>query len=179
TPSTVYYIEYLDSSVTKIAYPIINFAEKTNTTAARLRAEQFNLKASPGSHAVVMNPEFPSPDFVHPIDTVPAMQHYRLVHESPTEVIDSTVADIRYVKVFEYVKGAHIKGDGIIEVPIVTDTGRNFTYRQASVNGEFIVPYSTAGNPYGVKTTGKYIVSGSEKQYEVSESAVLEGSTIQ
>ena len=27
-------------------------------------------------------------------------------------------ADVRYVKIFEYVKGAHIKGDGIIEVPV-------------------------------------------------------------
>jgi dolichyl-phosphooligosaccharide-protein glycotransferase len=179
TPSTVYYIEYLDSSVTNIAYPIINFAEKTNTTAAKQRAEQYNLKASPGSHAVVMNPEYPSIDIVHPIDTVPALQHYRLVHESPTKVFDSTAADVRYVKVFEYVKGAHIKGDGIIEVPVETNTGRNFTYRQASVNGEFIVPYSTTGNPYGVKTTGKYTISGSGKQYEVPESAVLEGTTIQ
>lgn len=179
TPSTAYYIEYLDSSATKIAYPIINFAEKTNTTSAKLRAEQFNLKASPGSHAAVMNPEYPSPDIVHPIDAIPAMQHYRLVHESPTQVIDPAVGDIRYVKVFEYVKGAHIRGDGIIEVPVVTDTGRNFTYRQESTNGEFIVPYSTTGNSYGVKTQGKYTISGSGKQYDVPESAVLEGSTIQ
>jgi dolichyl-diphosphooligosaccharide--protein glycosyltransferase len=87
--------------------------------------------------------------------------------------------DVRYVKIFEYVKGAHIKGDGIIEVPVVTNTGRSFTYRQASVNGEFIVPYSTTGNSYDVKTTGKYTISGTGKQYEVPESAVLQGTTIQ
>jgi dolichyl-diphosphooligosaccharide--protein glycosyltransferase len=83
------------------------------------------------------------------------------------------------VKIFEYVKGAHIKGDGIIEVPVETNTGRSFTYRQASMNGEFIVPYSTTGNSYDVKTTGKYTVSGSGRQYDVPESAVLQGSTIQ
>jgi oligosaccharyl transferase (archaeosortase A-associated) len=179
TPSTAYYIEYLDSSVTNIAYPIIKNAEKTNTTDAKLRADQYNLKASPGNHAAVMNPDYPSPDIVHPIDTVPALQHYRLVHESPTKVLNSTGVDVRYVKTFEYVKGAHIKGDGIIEVPVETNTGRKFTYRQASVNGEFIVPYSTTGTPYDVKTTGKYTVSGSGKQYEVPESAVSEGLTIQ
>jgi dolichyl-diphosphooligosaccharide--protein glycosyltransferase len=87
--------------------------------------------------------------------------------------------DVRYVKIFEYVKGAHIKGDGIIEVPVVTNTGRSFTYRQASVNGEFIVPYSTTGTSYDVKATGKYTISGTDKQYDVPESAVLQGTTIQ
>ena len=72
-----------------------------------------------------MNPESTT-DIIHPIDTVPALQHYRLVHESPNNVFDATsVVDVRYVKIFEYVKGAHIKGDGIIEVPVVTNTGRS------------------------------------------------------
>jgi dolichyl-diphosphooligosaccharide--protein glycosyltransferase len=52
-------------------------------------------------------------------------------------------------------------------------------YRQMSVNGEFIVPYSTTGNPYGVKTTGKYRVITSGREYDVSESAVMQGSVIQ
>jgi dolichyl-diphosphooligosaccharide--protein glycosyltransferase len=125
-----------------------------------------------------MNPDSTA-DIVHPIDTVPALQHYRLVHESPDNVFDPAVADVRYVKIFEYVKGAHIKGDGIIEVPVETNTGRSFTYRQASMNGEFIVPYSTTGNSYDVKTTGKYTVSVTGRQYDVPESAVLQGSTIQ
>jgi dolichyl-diphosphooligosaccharide--protein glycosyltransferase len=178
TPSQAYYIEYVNSSVTNVAYPVVITAQKTNATEAKLRAEQYNLKALPGYHAEVMNPESTA-DIVHPIDTVPALQHYRLVHESPDNVFSSSVVDVRYVKIFEYVKGAHIKGDGIIEVPVVTNTGRAFTYRQVSVNGEFIVPYSTTGNPYGVKTTGKYTIAGTGKQYEVPESAVLQGTTIQ
>jgi dolichyl-diphosphooligosaccharide--protein glycosyltransferase len=176
-PSVAYYIEYADPSV-RVAYPVIITAQKTNATDAKLHAEQYNLKASTGRHAVVMNPESTT-DIVHPVDTVPALQHYRLVHESPNNVFGTTsVVDVRYVKIFEYVKGAHIKGDGIIEVPVVTNTGRSFTYRQASVNGEFIVPYSTTGNTYDVKTAGKYTISGTVKQYEVPESAVLEGKTI-
>jgi dolichyl-diphosphooligosaccharide--protein glycosyltransferase len=178
TPSQAYYVEYVNSSVTNVAYPVVITAQKANATEAKLRAEQYNLKALPGYHAEVMNPESTA-DIVHPIDTVPALQHYRLVHESPDSVFSSSVVDVRYVKIFEYVKGAHIKGDGIIEVPVVTNTGRSFTYRQASVNGEFIVPYSTTGNPYDVKTTGKYTISGTGKQYEVPESAVLQGTTIQ
>jgi dolichyl-phosphooligosaccharide-protein glycotransferase len=177
TPSTALYVEY-DDPTTKIPYPVIRSGGLTNATDAKLRAEQFNLKALPGQHALAMNREA-TVDIVHPIDTVPALQHYRLVHESPTNVFNSAVVDVKYVKIFEYVKGAHIKGDGIIEVPVETNTGRKFTYRQASVNGEFIVPYSTTGNPYDVKTTGKYTISGSGKQYDVPESAISEGTTIQ
>jgi dolichyl-diphosphooligosaccharide--protein glycosyltransferase len=178
TPSQVYYIEYADPS-TNVAYPVMITAQKTNATDAKLRADQYNLKAAEGRHAAVMNPDS-TVDIVHPIETVPALQHYRLVHESPDNVFDSTSGvDVKYVKVFEYVKGARIKGEGVIEVPVETNTGRKFLYRQASVNGEFIVPYSTTGNSYGVKTTGKYTISGSGKQFEVPESAVLEGLAIQ
>jgi oligosaccharyl transferase (archaeosortase A-associated) len=179
TPSQAYYIEYADSSVTNVAYPVVITAQKANATDAKLHADQYNLKALPGYHAGVMNPDSTT-DIIHPIDTVPALQHYRLIHESPTNVFGTTsVEDVRYVKIFEYVKGAHIKGDGIIEVPVVTNTGRSFMYQQASVNGEFIVPYSTTENPYDVKTTAKYTISGTGKQYEVPESAVLQGTTVQ
>ncbi|HSA38096.1 MAG TPA: oligosaccharyl transferase, archaeosortase A system-associated [Methanoregula sp.] len=178
TPSQVRYIEYADSSVTNVAYPVAITAEKiANATEAKIRADQYNLRALPGYHAAVLNPEA-STDIVHPIDTVPALQHYRLVHESPNNVFGSSVADVRYVKIFEYVKGARIKGEGIIEVPVVTNTGRTFLYRQASVNGEFIVPYATTGNSLDVKTTGKYTLSGTGKQYDVPESAVVQGAVI-
>jgi len=177
-PSQAYYIEYADPSVTKVDYPVIIAAEKTNATDAKVRADQYNLNALPGYHAGVMGLES-SVDILHPIETVPALQHYRLVHESPDNVFSSDATNLKYVKIFEYVKGAHIKGDGFIEVPVVTDTGRTFVYRQASVNGEFIVPYSTTGNSYGVKTTGKYTVSSTGRQYDIPESAVIQGLTIQ
>jgi dolichyl-phosphooligosaccharide-protein glycotransferase len=177
TPSQAYYIEYADPSVTSASYPVMINNQKTNATDAKLRAAQYKLKALPGYHAEVMNPESTT-DIIHPIDTVPALQHYRLVHESPDNVFASSLVDVKYVKIFEYVKGAHIKGDGIIEVPVVTNTGRSFTYRQESVNGEFIVPYSTTGNSYDVKATGKYSVTTTGRQYDVPESAVLQGATI-
>jgi dolichyl-diphosphooligosaccharide--protein glycosyltransferase len=94
-------------------------------------------------------------------------------------VFNARSPDVKYVKTFEYVKGAHIRGDGIIEVPVVSNTGRNFTYRQQSIDGEFIVPYSTTANPYDVKTTGKYRIVGTTRQFDVSEAAVIDGLTIQ
>ena len=172
--SNVYYIEYADPEITKVNLPVITAAEAMNASEAVRRADEYNLKAPAGHHAIAL-----SPAITLPIDTVPALRHYRLVHESPSNVFNTKTPDVKYVKVFEYVKGAHIKGEGIIEVPVVSNTGRNYTYRQESVNGEFIVPYSTTGNPYDVKTAGKYTVVSSGKQYDVQESAVMQGSVIQ
>ncbi|WP_321505337.1 oligosaccharyl transferase, archaeosortase A system-associated [uncultured Methanoregula sp.] len=174
TPASVYYVEYADPGLTGASLPLMTKAEVTNSTDAAFRAEQFNKKAQAGYHAQALNPSL-----VSPVDKIPALSHYRLVHESPTNVLNSKTVDLKYVKVFEYVKGAHIKGEGIIEVPVVTNTGRNYTYRQESVNGEFVVPYSTTGNPYGVKTTGKYQIVGTGRQYDVPEAAVMQGLTIQ
>jgi dolichyl-diphosphooligosaccharide--protein glycosyltransferase len=145
-----------------------------NVSAATQQVEEYNRNAPSGYHAAIY-----SPSIVSPVDIVPALQHYRLVHESPSNVFDSDTLDLKYVKIFEYVKGAHIKGEGIIEVPVVTNTGRSFTYRQESLNGEFIVPYATTGNPYDVKTTGKYKIFGTSREYDVPESAVLQGLSIQ
>jgi oligosaccharyl transferase (archaeosortase A-associated) len=172
-PSQVYYIEYLDPATAHQSLPEISSAVAANATDAGARADQYNLKAVAGHHAIVL-----SPSITLPVSTVPALSHYRLVHESPSNVYSTAVPDVKYVKVFEYVKGARIKGEGTIEVPVVTNTGRAFTYRQQSVNGEFIVPYSTTGNLYGVKTTGKYQVAGTTQQYDVPESAVMQGMTI-
>jgi len=172
--SNVYYIEYADPEITQVTLPVITGAEAMNASDAKLRVDAYNLKAPAGYHAVAL-----SPAITLPIETVPALSHYRLVHESPTNVFNAKTPDVKYVKVFEYVKGAHIKGEGIIEVPVISNTGREYTYRQESVNGEFIVPYSTSGNPYDVRTTGKYKVISSGKQYDVPESAVMQGTLIQ
>jgi dolichyl-diphosphooligosaccharide--protein glycosyltransferase len=174
TPTSAYYIEYADPTISQVSLPVITGAEAINATEAVSRAAEYNLKAPEGYHASAL-----SPAIILPIETVPALRHYRLVHESPSNVFNSKTNDVKYVKIFEYVKGAHIKGEGIIQVPLISNTGRNFTYRQMSVNGEFIVPYSTTGNPYGVKTTGKYRVITSGQEYDVPESAVMQGAVIQ
>jgi dolichyl-diphosphooligosaccharide--protein glycosyltransferase len=110
-----------------------------------------------------------------------------LIHESENnasvtpfpESDPTTLPGIKMVKIFEYVKGAHITGTGIIELPLVTNTGRTFTYRQESIAGEFIVPYSTTGNPYEVHTAGPYHLVGTTVYFNVTEDEVTSGKTVQ
>jgi dolichyl-diphosphooligosaccharide--protein glycosyltransferase len=173
TATAAYYVEYSDPSITHVSYPVLTNAEAMNASAAAARAAQYNQNAPAGYHADVL-----SSSIILPITNVPALQHYRLVHESSTNVFSSNTTDVKYAKIFEYVKGAHIKGSGIIEVPLVTNTGRNFIYRQQSTDGEFVVPYSTTGNPYDVKATGKYQIAGTGTTFDVPESAVMQGLTI-
>ena len=117
------------------------------------------------------------------MEKIPALTHYRLVHESPSDASvipfpeseSMLLPGVKTVKIFEYVTGARIAGEGIIEVPLITDTGRAFTYRQESSGGEFIVPYSTQGNPYGVRATGPYHIIGTTRSFEVPEDAVVKG----
>ncbi|MDO9325368.1 MAG: oligosaccharyl transferase, archaeosortase A system-associated [Methanoregula sp.] len=121
-----------------------------------------------------------------PVGIVTALQHYRLIHESGNnatvtsfpESASTTLPDIKYVKIFEFVNGAHIAGNGIIEVPILTNTGRTFVYRQESVNGEFVVPYSTTGNHYDVRATGPYHIAGTSRDITVTEDDVLTGKMV-
>jgi dolichyl-diphosphooligosaccharide--protein glycosyltransferase len=172
-PTSAYYIEYVDPSQSRLSMPVITYADAMNVSDAKVKAGQYNQKAQEGTHATVL-----SPVIVFPVDTVPALRHYRLVHESPTNVFAAKTPDLKYVKVFEYVQGAHIKGEGIIEIALVSNTGRPFTYRQQSINGEFIVPYSTSQNPYGVKAFSKYRISGTSREFDVPENAVMQGLTI-
>jgi dolichyl-diphosphooligosaccharide--protein glycosyltransferase len=110
-----------------------------------------------------------------------------LIHESDNnasvtlfpESDPITLPGIKMVKIFEYVKGAHITGNGVIELPLVTNTGRTFTYRQESIAGEFIVPYSTTGNPYEVHATGPYHLAGTTMYFNVTEDEVTSGKTVQ
>ncbi|OPX73633.1 MAG: hypothetical protein A4E39_00945 [Methanoregulaceae archaeon PtaB.Bin152] len=79
------------------------------------------------------------------------------------------------VKIFERVKGAQIRGEGTIELVLVTNQGRTFSYRQESRDGMFVVPYSTVQNPYPVRAEGPYRIAGTSLSYEVSEEDVREG----
>jgi dolichyl-phosphooligosaccharide-protein glycotransferase len=171
--TTAYAIEYSDSSVTTLPLPVMTDVAILTPAEAAVRAGQFNAQAQAGQHAMVAGNSI-----LQPVTDVPALRHYRLIHESPSNVFSSKTVDMKAVKVFEYVKGAHIRGTGIIEVPLVSNTGRNFIYRQESVNGEFIVPYSTAGNPYGVKARGKYHIPGTSQEFDVPESAVTQGQEV-
>jgi dolichyl-diphosphooligosaccharide--protein glycosyltransferase len=114
---------------------------------------------------------------------ISALRHYRLIHESANDASVKifpesdvqVIPDVKTVKIFEYVKGAHIPGNGIIELPVVTNTGRAFIYKQESENGEFIVPYPTQGTQTGVHATDKYHIIGTLRLITVTEKDVTEG----
>jgi len=176
SPTSAYFIKYQLPQLTGLDEPLVVDAELQSAQDAVRNATQYNENPPSGTLANAV-----SQAIFLPVETVPALQHYRLVHESPSGVFSSSppgAPDIKYVKVFEYVKGARIKGQGIIDLDLVTNTGRNFTYRQQSVNGEFVVPYSTQGNPYEVQAVGKYRIEGTSLTYDVPESAVMQGSTV-
>jgi len=131
------------------------------------------------------------------------LEHFRLVYESDTKTRKSRFkedenGDVRMVKVFEYIKGARIKGKArtgteiTISTKIRTNQNHEFIYSQNVVaqDGifEFIVPYSTEGKdgwkedgtkfsvfaePYKIKI-GKYI----EREIEVPEEAIIKGKEI-
>jgi len=120
---------------------------------------------SPGTDLV-------SIQYTHPITKIPALTHYRLVYESPTVTASDELAEMHNVKIFERVSGYQINGTGTIELPVVTNQGRTFTYRQESANGTFIVPYSTSRDATGVHATGPYKNFQTGETFEVSEKQI-------
>jgi len=140
-------------------------------------------------------------EFVEPL------KHYRLVHESPSTVATFGGDELKYVKVFEYVKGARVVGSApagsIVEIStnVTTSRGRTFTYAQRMLsNGSFsfVVPYSTecpspispaeGGTNYTVCAStyklrqghfeNNTVVWDVERNVEVPESAVLNGNVV-
>lgn len=153
-PEETLYVEYDIRSVPETGYPLLTKSQKMSPAEGQAAAGAY--KGS-GKAAVFGS------DIRSPAGTVPALKHYRLIYESSPDPATS-------VKIFERVGGAVIPGEGIIEVTVVTNTGREFVYRQASEDGTFVVPYSTAGNPYDVKTVGGYRLGNEE--ITVTEEAV-------
>jgi dolichyl-diphosphooligosaccharide--protein glycosyltransferase len=159
--------------------PVIVREEQMNASGADEAARSFNQKAVRDNYAIIVS-EMPD----KPVQKVPALSHYRLIHESPQDATASlatgtfTFPGIKSVKLFEIVNGSHIKGEGIIELPLITNTGRKFVYLQESRNGEFIVPYATKGSMYEVRATGPYHIAGTNRFIDVSEEDVTYGHAI-
>lgn len=173
-PDKTHFVEY--DTASKFSLPKIKTIELMDTFEAKQRLDAYQPSGT-------LRAELLSPSFFVPCDIIPALHNYRLIHESPTNVLDSNEYDLKYVKVFEYVAGAHIKGEGYIYAKIQTNTGRTFYYVQQSENGEFIVPYSTDGNPYDVKVVDGYYIDGQpiddqNTSIKVTESQVLNGETV-
>jgi dolichyl-diphosphooligosaccharide--protein glycosyltransferase len=132
------------------------------------------------------------------------LHHYRLIHESPSTIISVGEQEIKFVKIFEYVKGARIEGkapDGsVIKIAtnITTNQGREFIYSEVTIsNGsyEFVVPYSTEepldeGTNFDVFASQYKIQVGHlenevivwdrdmEKEIRINEDEIMNGKTI-
>lgn len=129
------------------------------------------------------NPAFPTP----------ALQHYRLVHESETSVTSNSQ---KLVKTFEHVPGAVVQGSAapgtkvVAQVPVMTNMNRAFLYQQSNISdgqGRFtlVLPYSTegpveGGTNFDTKPMSAYQLNVGDKQAElkVPEESVLSGEVI-
>lgn len=177
-PSTAYYLEYKEYA--GLRYPIATVHEKYPVEICREKAARYNSMAFPGTGAVVLGGYV-----LDPVDDVSALRHFRLIYESSMNSShlfspdsDPRLFRVPYIKVFEYVPGARIPGEGTIVVEMITNTGREFIYQQKSQNGEFIVPYSTEENTFGVRTKGKYHIVETGREFAVSERDVKWGRQI-
>jgi len=152
-------ITYKESLIGDTLYPIV-------TSITKLSPAQTNLALIEG-----LSPysDIVSVQYTHPISMVPALQHYQLVYESPSVAAADESAQIHTVKIFERVRGYTIEGNGTIELPLITNTGRTFMYRQDSVNGLFTVPYSTEREGKGVIATGPYRIIQTGETFEFQE----------
>ncbi|GAA5262963.1 oligosaccharyl transferase, archaeosortase A system-associated [Methanocalculus sp. MC3] len=174
TPKEILVVQSAPSSslgLSGTSTPVItSVGEVKSVDKARALIAEFE-KTAPANHIA----EILTPEMFASSTELDALQRFRLVYESPTNVL-SGGGDIRYVKIFEFVPGATVQGEGTIEVPIKTNTARKFTYRQESRDGFFVVPYPTeAGTDDVVVATGPYRIVETGQEIVVSYQAVMEG----
>ena len=180
----------LTDSSAGYGYPVITYTKSyANADDAWKAAKEYNAQnanTAAGKYAYVISIPTDVTNYFDPNVDVAALKHFRLVHESDTYLIpkdsysyyltEPNGGGTAWVKTFEYVKGAVIKGNGIISIDVTTNNGRTFTYRQVSENGQFVVPYATGQT--GEIKTGIYKIEGSGQTYTVSEKAVQNGLTV-
>jgi dolichyl-diphosphooligosaccharide--protein glycosyltransferase len=121
------------------------------------------------------------------------LSHFRLLYESDTTGFTlkiDTKNDVKNYKIFEYVKGAVIKGFALtgteikISSKITTNQNRDFIYENSvkSENGKFeiIVPYSTGLQENSETKAEKYKIKigNYTKEIEISEDDILNGKII-
>ena len=115
----------------------------------------------------------------------------RLIYESNTTRTKSP--PVKYVKIFEYVKGANIFGLAspdetvVAYTNITTNRGRTFTYYNEAIANEtgwyrINVPYSNYGTPYEGWKIESYNIHGLEsnasKEVVISEAEIISGKNI-
>jgi dolichyl-diphosphooligosaccharide--protein glycosyltransferase len=172
-PGNVYFLRYMKPSASGLSAPVVVDGAQTNYTAGKALQNSFNPQENPQYDVILAN--F---GYTDPVEPVPALNHFRLIYESSTRTTPADMHDLRYVKIFEHVKGAQIPGDGILEVPVKTNAGREFIYRVQSVNGTFTVPYPTGTTVGAVTVLGKYRNTKTGAEYAVTEDQVVSGQRV-
>ena len=172
-PGSVYFLRYMKPSASGLGAPVVVDGSQTNYSTGKSLVESFNTEENP-QHGVILA----NFGYTDPVNPVPALSHYRLIYESSTRTTPADMHDLRYVKIFEKVKGAEIPGDGLLELPIKTNVGREFTYRVASINGTFTVPYPTETTLGAITIPGKYQNVKTGNEYSVTEEQVSRGQTV-
>ncbi len=84
-PTTAYYVEYTEPGSSGRPYPVITRAENMDIATAKANVEKFNSMAPVGQHAAILNDAM-----FRPLSSIPALQHYRLVHESQHNVLSGS-----------------------------------------------------------------------------------------
>lgn len=120
-------------------------------------------------------------------ETLPAASRFRLVFESG----NLGRAKSPFIKVFEIVEGARIRGHtrpgAIIDLslPVTTNRARQFEYRDRAVAGEdgwfeFVVPYPNRDGPNWLYVSPVYTLTcdGGQTEASVPEGRVAQGSVI-
>lgn len=171
-PDSIMYIEYSNPG-NQGWNLILSRQELTDSTGGKERIAGFNATSRPGIQAALMGIYQTSP-----VEKVSALRHYRLVYEEAGNGQEDKAGSPYSVKVFEYVRGARVTGDGLIEVKVATNTGRVFVYQQESENGWFILPYPTDMPDSPVHALGPYRFAGSGRALEVTEHDIREGNII-
>ena len=111
------YIEY-DTPQSRSVTPIVYRYEVLGIDAARENLAAFTATPHEGKGAAIGNTGRGAP-----VETIDALQHYRLIYEQADDSAHTSPDDTQPVKTFEYVKGARLKGEGRIEVTIQTNIG--------------------------------------------------------
>ncbi|NLV27521.1 MAG: oligosaccharyl transferase, archaeosortase A system-associated [Methanomicrobiales archaeon] len=171
-PDNVHFLTYMRESASGLAAPLVVGGTQTNYTAAKTMIDAFDQEANPQYDVILANFGYSDP-----VSPVPALGHYRLIFESKTRTTPADMDDLRYVKIFEYVKGAKIPGEGILELEVNTNVGRTFTYRTQSVNGTFTVPYPTETTIGAVTVPGRYRNVETGAMYSITNEQTKQGLT--
>lgn len=118
-------------------------------------------------------------DISQPTVPISALRHFRLLYESHTmtdsgiKVNGTPARTFSFAKIFEYVPGAVVPGEGIISLTLRTNIGREFTYQQKSINGSFVLPYPTDSCSGEVCPVGVYRIKETNQTIQVNESDII------